>query len=252
MRVFVTDGNTPAGVALSERLTAKGMEICIPEEGESLDSTEGAEKILTRVSKDAPLEGVVFTGDIFIPHTLSEGTEEDFDRVFDSLATRAFFTVKVFGKYLMAQKKGSIVLLSSIHADKPNGVSCAYSIALGAMEMLSREASLELGRHGVRINTVRMGGLTRDRERYGESPLRLYDSFPYTVPRSRALEWKDFAKTAEFLLGADSEGINGTEITADGGLNRGYFQFIPVLRKLKAEKDPLWDQYRKNFGESNI
>jgi NAD(P)-dependent dehydrogenase (short-subunit alcohol dehydrogenase family) len=108
MRVFVTDGNTPAGTYLINELTLKGHDLCFPQESESLDSTEEAEKILARVTHSEPVDGVVMTEDIFIPHTLSEGTEKDFDRVFDSLATRVFFTVKVFGKYLMAQKKAAL------------------------------------------------------------------------------------------------------------------------------------------------
>lgn len=250
---FVSDPRSPAGRSLRERWEAAGHRVSFTGPEESLDSSSAAADLLDRVTHGAPpLDGVVYTEDYFVPAALADRDEDNFDAHFSRLADRAFVLLKVFGKHLMEQKRGSVVVVSSLHAEKPTGVNFAYSTALGAVGMLCKEASVELGRSNVRINVIQLGGASFEEGRYGNSPLNFYAHFPYSVPRGVPVSPEELAGAVEFLLSPSSEGINGTEITLDGGLNRGYFQLKSALRKLKESKDPLWDRYEELFGEREI
>ncbi|MBR7185991.1 MAG: SDR family NAD(P)-dependent oxidoreductase [Clostridia bacterium] len=93
---------------------------------------------------------------------------------------RYLFEVNYFGAVeairaaapFLKRRGGRAILLGSLGGDMPIPYDCFYSSSKAALEMLAREADLELRPHGVRVSAILPGGtstnFTYSRRVYGE------------------------------------------------------------------------------------
>ncbi len=160
-------------------------------------------------------------------------SEEDWDYVMATNLKGCFLCTKAAAKYMIAQKYGKIINVSSIHgtrADSP-GI-CAYAASKAGIIQLTKSTALELGPYGVNVNCIAPGAV--------ETVLPIMTRTP-----EQAAEWKkesrnravmgrigqtqDIANLALFLASDDSSFICGETIVIDGGrLCQGYFGVIVV------------------------
>lgn len=120
---------------------------------------------------------------------------------------------------------GKIIYVSTIHAEKPTGSAFTYSIAKGAVKMLSKEASLVLGRYGVSVNTIELGPLPSDNAIFQSTLSTLYDDYEYKVPNALLGSDEDLAELVAFLSSDYSRYMNGADIRLDGGFLLHYMNF---------------------------
>jgi NAD(P)-dependent dehydrogenase (short-subunit alcohol dehydrogenase family) len=92
------------------------------------------------------------------PGTVTEMYERDWDRVFDINLRTVYLSCKYTIPVMLAQKKGSVINLSSISAQRP-GRTAAYSAAKAGVEALTFDMAYAYGRTGVRVNCVLPGNI---------------------------------------------------------------------------------------------
>ena len=123
---------------------------------------------------------------------------------------------------------GSIVNVASIDAiEGSNGVA-AYTSSKWGMRGLSKAAAVELGMHGIRVNTVCPGvgsaemtqpfveeAITRLRDRTERLPDRPQHPF------HRRGEMVDAARAVAWLAGDASSYVSGIDLTVDGAFTAG-------------------------------
>jgi 3alpha(or 20beta)-hydroxysteroid dehydrogenase len=109
---------------------------------------------------------------------------------------------------------GSIVNISSI-AGATGHFPPAYTASKWALNGLSRVASLELGRLGIRVNTVLPGVI--DTPMGADVPSAIRELIVKDIPLARRGTPDDVAPLIVFLISDESGFISGAEIPVDGG-----------------------------------
>lgn len=118
---------------------------------------------------------------------------------------------------------GSIVAISSIAAVATHPFMGPYCVSKAGIDMLVRVTADELGRAGVRVNSVRPGIVDTDLVSMVIDDEQVMGSYLENMPVPRAGRPGDVARLVRFLLGPESAWITGTSVSVDGGhhLRRG-------------------------------
>lgn len=149
--------------------------------------------------------------------------EETFDRVLAVNVKAVWLGLKVVGPAIMARGGGAIVNTASIAGLRGTPNLVAYTASKHAVIGLTRTASLEFVRRGVRVNAVcpapietpmvdlLEGGLNpRD-------PTAVHERLAASIPMRRYGKPEEVAALVAFLMSADASYLNGSIYTVDGG-----------------------------------
>lgn len=117
---------------------------------------------------------------------------------------------------------GSIINIASSWAHRggtENGAT-AYVTTKAAVLGITRNAAMNLGRHGIRVNSVSPGYVRTPQVEYAEQtePDRVASDVAKIPMRRMALP-AEIAKTVAFLASDDSSYTTGADLLVDGGLN---------------------------------
>lgn len=247
--VFVTDADGLSGRAIMLRMAGEGASLLLNSASGGADVAAELEKVrelgadalvvsadLRRSSEAARIldmagerlgavDVLVHNHDRVVPIGVETGEEAVFADVMDWNAKTAFVCAKAVGKRMEAGRKGSIVFVSSIHAEKPTGMSFAYSASKGAVKMLAREAAIVLGRQGVRVNSIEFGPVEGADSVFRSDISLLYDSYRYKVPDGVLGTYEDLAELVLYLATDEARYLNGADIRMDGGFLMHYMDF---------------------------
>ena len=148
--------------------------------------------------------------------TVLDGTAEDF---------RFALELCVVGTYLCMQHEarqmiksgvqGSIVNVSSINSQVPAWGMNSYCAAKAAVDMLGKNAAIELAEHNIRVNTV-APGLTLTKSN-SAIPERMLNAFMGRIPMKRMASAREQARACLFLGSDDASYVTGASLVVDGG-----------------------------------
>lgn len=147
----------------------------------------------------------------------------EFRRVLDINAVGCWLGMKSVIEPMTAAGGGSIVNISSVEGFTGAAGLSAYSASKFAVRGMTKAAAQELGRFGIRVNSVHPGGvltsMTLSRaETFGHvDPAALFKSMPI----ARMAEPAEISRLVMFLASDESSYSTGSEFTADGGLLSG-------------------------------
>lgn len=146
---------------------------------------------------------------------------EEWDAVLNVNLKAAFLCSKAALPFL-AQSRGAIVNICSVHAQATvNGFS-SYAASKAGIVAFTRAAAIEFAPKGVRVNAVSPGTIdTPLVHAYFEScpdPARARSEFLKFHPLGRFGTPRDIAEMVAFLGGPQAGFITGTEIVVDGGM----------------------------------
>jgi NAD(P)-dependent dehydrogenase (short-subunit alcohol dehydrogenase family) len=154
----------------------------------------------------------------------------------DLEAVRATVDVNLIGTFLCIKhaapvmaagvaggEGGSIIGMSSGAGHFPHRYLWAYGAAKAGVDMLCRCAAEELGKSGIRVNTVQPGIVDDELMAPITAGGPLLDDYLAEMPLSRLGRVDDIAAAVRFLAGPESTWITGDTLAIDGGhhLRRG-------------------------------
>jgi len=118
---------------------------------------------------------------------------------------------------------GSIIGMSSGAGHFPHRYLWAYGASKAGIDMLCKYAAEELGRTGVRVNTVQPGIVDDELMAPITAGGALLDDYLAEMPISRLGTVEDIAAAVRFLAGPEAGWISGESLAVDGGhhLRRG-------------------------------
>jgi glucose 1-dehydrogenase len=150
-------------------------------------------------------------------------TEKDFDAVMDVNFKGAFFLTQAFVRKLRdAKKPGRIINMSSVHEDMVFPHFSTYCASKGAMRMLMRDLSVELGPLCITINNIAPGAIATPINTKMMDDPKLLDPLLRNIPLDRLGKPEEVAGLAAFLASDDAAYVTGSTYVIDGGLMRNY------------------------------
>ncbi|MEK4346598.1 SDR family NAD(P)-dependent oxidoreductase [Paenibacillus sp. FSL P4-0184] len=141
---------------------------------------------------------------------------EDWQKINSINGYGPFAGIKHVAPYMAAQKKGSIINISSYTALIGQGFN-HYSASKGAVRALSKAAATTFGHQGVRVNTLFPGIIETPMTQALSTSKDLLDRLIQATPLQRLGQAIDIAQAALFLATDESSYITGSEIVIDGG-----------------------------------
>jgi 3alpha(or 20beta)-hydroxysteroid dehydrogenase len=174
-----------------------------------------------------PLNVLVNNAAIVHFASIAETKLEDYRRVVDVNQIGTFLGIRSVIAPMKAAGGGSIVNVSSIDGLQAKNAIIAYAATKWAIRGMTKVAAIELGHHGIRVNSLHPGGV--DTVMGNPTGLENIDEFYRRQPIPRAGRSEEIAKLALFLASDESSYSTGSEFVADGGWSAGEFtKFLPT------------------------
>jgi 3-oxoacyl-[acyl-carrier protein] reductase len=155
---------------------------------------------------------------VWIPgRTLIECSDEDWDTVIDTNLKGTYLCCRAAGNIMVRQKSGSIINVSSQVGLTPGAGAGAYPISKAGIIMLTRQLSLELAGHNIRVNALAPGIVKTDfNSAFWKDP-EVEKKTAGMVPLKRLAESEDIAQAALFLASDSASYITGEVLCISGG-----------------------------------
>jgi len=147
---------------------------------------------------------------------LIELTEEDYDVVMDTNVKGTFFCMKYEIQQMLKSGGGAIVNASSAAGLKPVRGNSLYVASKHAVIGLTKNAALEYGKQGVRVNAVCGATIDGVMLRKYMAKVQITEEQAAT-PIGRIGKPEDIASAVLFLCSDSASYINGIALPVDGG-----------------------------------
>ena len=153
-----------------------------------------------------------------------ELSASDWEAVFQINFWTTVRLVEVFLPAMVEARRGNIIFISSIAGLESLGAPLPYGAAKAALERYSKDLSRQVGRHGVRVNTVAPGNVLfpegRWQTKLDADARGVTSMIEAEVPLMRfGTAWEIGAAVA-FLASERAAFITGACLVADGGQTR--------------------------------
>jgi NAD(P)-dependent dehydrogenase (short-subunit alcohol dehydrogenase family) len=236
---LVTGANTGIGLAIAERFLADGWALGYATQDDQekhvgplrdLQGKYGEERIHWVVgdlsAPDAPprlvdetadklgrIDALVNNAGLSTAKPFFDLTVDDFDLTFAVDVRGSFLAAQAAARRMIDQGGGgSIVNITSVHEHIPRPSFSVYAAAKAALGMLSRALALELGQHGIRVNSVAPGVIATPRNEQDAQEL------DPEVPLGRPGKPEEVAALVSWLCTEEASYVTGSSYVMDGGM----------------------------------
>ena len=143
-------------------------------------------------------------------------TEADFDNVLATNLKGAFFCTKAASRYMMRQRYGRIVSISSVVGLHGNAGQTNYAAAKAGLIGLTKSVAKEYAARHITANVVAPGFI--DTDMTAAMPESARAATAASIPAGKVGDAKDVAAAVAFLAGEQSGYITGQVLCVDGGM----------------------------------
>ena len=143
-------------------------------------------------------------------------SEEEFDTVLAVNLRAAFVAMRVAARYMMRNKFGRIVNISSVSGVMGNAGQANYSASKAGLIGLTKTVARELAKKNVTANCIAPGFI--DTEMSRKLPEPVIEAATQLIPMRRMGSVDDVAKAVAFLASDEAGYITGQVLCVDGGM----------------------------------
>lgn len=149
-------------------------------------------------------------------------TEEEWHRVLNTNLTGAFLFARAAGKYMLKQRRGKIINISSNSADLAPPYFSAYCVSKAGLSMLTRCLATEWAQFNICVNAIGPGSVLTELSAPVLNDPERKASILEKIPLGRVGEMRDIGLLAVYLASEASDWVTGQTFYVDGGqLSRG-------------------------------
>lgn len=219
-RVALADVDTEGCKQVAAELDRLGMEgLVVP--CNVADSAMVQDAVDKTASHFGRLDILVNNAGVVRDNLLFKMSEEDWDTVMNVHLKGAFLCTRAAQTYMVQQKYGRIVSLSSTAALGNRG-QANYSTAKAGLQGFTRTLSIELGPFGITVNAVAPGYIDTEMtrataRRMGLDPQEMQAEAAKRIPVRRVGQPRDIANVICFLCSDEAGFVSGQVIYVSGG-----------------------------------
>jgi len=178
-----------------------------------------AERIIqTAVDNFGKVDILVNNAGVSKPNMLYKMTDEQWDEVVDIHLKGPFLCIQAASKYMMQQKSGKIINVTSAAGLWGTKGQINYSSAKGGIVALTKSAARELGSYGITVNVVQPGYVSTEMTEKIRTDPKLKEVYTGRILLGRFAEPEEVVPTFVFLASDESNYITGQIFCVDGGL----------------------------------
>ena len=210
--VIAADINEAALAKASQKPNVTGMKLNVASDE---DWQALAKEVNDRFGR---IDVLVNNAGISSEKPFEEINSEDWQKMLTVNGFGPFAGMKHVAPYMAAQKKGSIVNISSYTALIGQGFN-HYTASKGAVRAISKAAATTFGRQGIRVNALFPGIIETPMTEALSTSKELLGHLIQATPLQRLGKPLDIAQAALFLASDESSYITGAELVIDGGFS---------------------------------
>jgi NAD(P)-dependent dehydrogenase (short-subunit alcohol dehydrogenase family) len=152
-----------------------------------------------------------------IRSSFDEVTLEDWEAIMAVNATGVFLGAKAVVDTMKEKRAGSIVNMSSISGLIGGSANAGYAGSKGAVRIFTKYLAIQLGKYGIRSNSIHPGGVETDLTASSMSDPVARKAADEAHPIGRVGQPEDIAYAALYLASDESSWVTGSELVIDGG-----------------------------------
>ncbi|MCP2275619.1 3alpha(or 20beta)-hydroxysteroid dehydrogenase [Nocardia amikacinitolerans] len=182
--------------------------------------SDWAAAVETAREKFGKLDVLVNNAGILRFQSIADMSLADFSTIMNVNVTGSWLGIKTAAPALTEAGGGSIVNISSVEGFIGAAGLSAYSASKFALRGITKSASRELGKAGIRVNSVHPGGIATPMTANASSGVD-GDKFFAGLPIPRWGRPEEVTEAVVFLASDAAGYCTGTEVVVDGGMLTG-------------------------------
>lgn len=248
---IVTGGVSGIGATITQRLIAEGASVVVADInaeliasaaetfgervwGRRTDVTDEADfsaLVAETVERFGTLDALFNVAGGSRAGTITDISFEDWDFTVRLNLYSAFNGTRLAARQFLAEgKAGAIVNIASLNSLVPMHFGVGYTAAKAGAVMLTKQAALELGEHGIRVNAVSPGLVATPLTKSLTDIPGVQAAYDERIPLRRAAAPEEIAAAALFLASDDASYISGDNLVVDGAWQTtGYPDLRPFM-----------------------
>ena len=163
------------------------------------------------------LDIVICTPSINVRKKILDYQDEELQRVLDLNIKGNFNVLRAAGRIMVPQRRGSIVLFSSIRSLVVEPGQSVYSATKAGILQLARGAASEFGPHGVRVNAIGPGVIETPLTAPIKANREWFEAYAAKSALGRWGKPEEMVGPTLFLASDAASFVTGTILYADGG-----------------------------------
>ena len=239
--VLVTGAGRGIGASIAKRFASEGAEVIVNYSGNdeaaqktvdeitatggqaqkykcSVNDSESVKVMIDEIIKKfGRIDILVNNAGITKDGLMLRMTDEDFDRVIDVNLKGTFNCTKYVSKYMLKQKSGKIINISSVVGLSGNAGQVNYSASKAGIIGITKSAAKELSSRGITVNAVAPGYVDTDMTKVLSDNIR--NEILKNIPLQRMGNVEDISNCVAFLASEDDSYITGQVLSVDGGMH---------------------------------
>ena len=186
-----------------------------------ISSVRDIEEVVSQtLNRFGRIDILVNNAAVFVAKPFLDLTEEEIDRTFAVNLRGTFILTQKVAKEMVKEKKGKMINISSGQAVLGMANFTHYTATKGAMNALTRALAVELGPHGICVNTIIPGFVAHDEAKKSIPPTlwgEVLEAARSRNPLGRVGAPEDCVGLAIYLASDESNFTNAQCIGVDGG-----------------------------------
>ena len=187
---------------------------CLPIQGDVSDYAFCRELFAAAEERFGGVDLLINNAGISHVGLLSQMSPRQWEQVIGTNLSSAFYCAKLAIPYMLAQKSGHILNVSSVWGQVGASCEAAYSASKGGLNALTRALAKELAPSGIRVNAIACGLIDTDMNRQLDK--KDLQALTEEIPAGRAGTPKEAADLMLQLVHSPAY-LTGQIVTMDGG-----------------------------------
>ncbi|HMF49854.1 MAG TPA: 3-oxoacyl-[acyl-carrier-protein] reductase [Candidatus Saccharimonadales bacterium] len=168
------------------------------------------------VDRHKKIDILVNNAGVAIDNLLMRTKQVDWDQVIGTNLKGTVLCTKVVSRYMIRQRAGRIINLSSVVGQMGNVGQSLYAASKAGIIGFTKAIARELASRGITVNAVAPGFIETDMT--ARLPEKLREEFLRSIPLGRFGSCDEVAETVLFLAAPGSGYITGQVVGVNGGL----------------------------------